>query len=262
LPRRADTAARAPEVATSGAQRFDAIDGLRGAAVVWMTVFHFSFVLANFGYTRQDFYLDPFWTWQRTAIVSLFLFCAGVGQGIAAAQGQTWPRFWRRWRTIVLCAALVTLGSYLMFPQSFIYFGVLHGIALMLIIVRLTMGCGRWMWLLGALAIATALAGPLALVDHPLLAHALDSRWLNWLGIVTEKPITEDYVPLLPWLGARWWGAAAAQWLMARPPQWLGRPIPELAQPLAALGRNSLIYYMLHQPVLIGLVVGYGWITR
>jgi uncharacterized membrane protein len=97
-----------------------------------------------------------------------------------------------------------------MFPQSFIYFGVLHGIAVMLIIVRLTIGCGSWMWLLGALAMAAALAGPLALIDHASLAHAMDGRWLNWLGIVTEKPITEDYVPLLPWLGAMWWGAAAA----------------------------------------------------
>ena len=30
------------------------------------------------GFLRQDFYRDPVWTWQRTAIVSAFLFCAGL----------------------------------------------------------------------------------------------------------------------------------------------------------------------------------------
>ena len=41
-----------------------------------------------------------------------------------------------------------------MYPKSFIYFGVLHGMAVMLVIARLTAGWGRWLWPLGALAIA------------------------------------------------------------------------------------------------------------
>ena len=60
-------------------QRLDSVDALRGLAMLWMTVFHFSFDLNQFGYIRQNFHLDPVWTWQRTAIVSLFLFCAGMG---------------------------------------------------------------------------------------------------------------------------------------------------------------------------------------
>ena len=122
------------------AQRLATIDSLRGVAIVWMTVFHFCFDLAYFGWSKQNLYVDPFWTWQRTAIVSLFLFCAGLGQATAVAQSQSWNRFWKRWAQIAGCSLLVTAGSYLMFPKSFIYFGVLHGIALMLIVVRLTAG--------------------------------------------------------------------------------------------------------------------------
>jgi uncharacterized membrane protein len=133
--------------------RFDAIDALRGVAIVWMTVFHFCFDLNHFGWLREDFYRDPVWTWQRTAIVSLFLFCAGLGQAVAHQQAQGWQRFWRRWGQVAGCALLVTAGSYLMFPRSFIYFGVLHGIAVMLILVRLTAGWGHWLWWLGGLAI-------------------------------------------------------------------------------------------------------------
>jgi uncharacterized membrane protein len=79
-------------------QRSDPIDALRGIAIVWMTMFHFCFDLSHFGWTRQNFYADPFWTWQRVAIVSLFLFCAGLGQAMAVGQGQGLPRFGRRWR--------------------------------------------------------------------------------------------------------------------------------------------------------------------
>ena len=131
-------------------QRFDAIDVLRGLAVVWMTIFHFCFDLNHFGYIRQDFYADPFWTAQRSAIITLFLLCAGMGQAFAVKQGQDQRRFLRRWAQIAGCALLVSAGSYWMFPHSFIYFGVLHCIAAALIVVRLTAGWGRWLWLAGA----------------------------------------------------------------------------------------------------------------
>ena len=76
--------------------RFDRVDALRGVAMLWMTAFHFCFDLSYFGNGAQDFRSDPFWTLQRTAIVSLFLFCAGLGQAIAVDRGQRWRRFGKR----------------------------------------------------------------------------------------------------------------------------------------------------------------------
>ena len=244
--------------------RFDALDALRSLALLWMTVFHFCFDLSHFRYIQQDFYRDPFWTTQRTLIVSLFLLCAGMGQGIAAAQGQPWARFWRRWAQVAGCALLVSAGSWLMYPQSFIYFGVLHGLAVMLVIARLTAHWGHWLWLLGAAVLA------LKAVYVPLLsggvmapwAELLNTRALNWLGLITRKPITEDYVPLLPWLGVLWWGVAAGGWLARRPSSWLIRPLGPMGTRLAVWGRWSLSYYMLHQPVLMGALMALGWLTR
>ena len=86
-------------------QRFDTLDALRGLAMVWMTLFHFVFDLRYFKLVTQDVVRDPFWTWQRTLIVSLFLLCAGMGQAIATAQGQSWQRFWRRWSARTLWAS-------------------------------------------------------------------------------------------------------------------------------------------------------------
>ena len=241
-------------------RRLATIDSLRGVAIVWMTVYHFSFDLNYFGWIRQNFYLDPFWTWQRTAIVSLFLFCAGLGQATAVAQGQSWTRFWKRWAQIAGCALLVTVGSWLMFPKSFIYFGVLHGIAVMLVIVRLTAGWGRWLWAAGALAIALKPLAFLAHLEWPGVEILNHPAW-NWLGLISRKPVTEDYVPVFPWLGAMWWGMAAGQWVFAHRKQWLELPLPPASAPLAWLGRWSLSWYMLHQPVMIGAMAAVKWLS-
>lgn len=250
--------------------RYDRLDALRGLALVWMAVFHFCFDLSNWRLIDANFYRDPVWTMQRTCILSLFLVCAGAGQAVATAQGQSWGRFWRRWAQIVGCALLVSLGSWLMFPHSFIYFGVLHGMAVMLIIARLTAHWRRWLWPLGLLAI---------LLPQVIQSAFFDSAWTNWVGLVTHKPITEDYVPVLPWLGVMWWGLAGTQWLLAHRPGWLassqalrGRAgvvsgdnltsaeaLARVRTGLATLGRWSLTFYMVHQPILIGALA--AWMT-
>lgn len=230
-----------------GSSRFDRLDALRGLAIVWMAAFHFCFDLNYFRFIRQNFNADPFWTIQRTCIVSLFLFCAGVSQAVAVHQRQSWQRFWKRWMQLAACAVLVSAGSWFMFPNSFISFGVLHGIAAMLIVARATAGWKHWLWPLGLIAVMTPW-----LVQHP----AFDTRWLNWTGLVTHKPVTEDYVPLLPWLGVVWWGVAAGQSMLAHQRHWLAGSVPGALRPLSVLGRWSLSFYMLHQPVLIGLLYG------
>jgi uncharacterized membrane protein len=227
-------------------ERFDRLDAVRGVAIVWMAAFHFGFDLNHFGFIRQDFYNDPVWTLQRTCILSLFLFCAGLGQAVAIRQGQGWPRFWQRWVQVALCAGLVSAGSWWMFPRSYISFGVLHAIALMLIAMRASARWGVALWLAGALALVLP-----HLVQHPFF----DTRLTNWVGLVTHKPRTEDYVPLLPWIGVMWWGLAAGQWALARHRSLLAGPVPAALRPLAVLGRWSLSFYMLHQPVLIGLLM-------
>ena len=237
------------------ASRNVALDSLRGFAVLWMTAFHFAFDLNHFGFIRQNFYSDPLWTVQRTCILSLFLLCAGGGQALAQHNGQSWRNFWRRWRQVAGCAALVSAGSFFMFPGSWIYFGVLHGMALMLLVCRLTATWGRWLWLAGGVAVGLGVSAQQAHAMWPGL-EMFNAPALNWLGWISRKPVTEDYVPVLPWLGVMWWGMAATQWALAR--GWLADvrrpPAGDSVPPLAWVGRWSLTWYMVHQPLLIGLL--------
>jgi len=240
-------------------ERFDRLDALRAVAVVWMAAFHFGFDLNYFGLLQppHNFHRDALWTTQRACIVSLFVFCAGLSQAVALQALQGGPRFppafWRRWAQVAGCAVLVSAGSALMFPRTWIQFGVLHGIAVMLILCRLAAPPRAWLLPLGALCVGLPRMVKLQLFDHPAL---------SWIGLVTRVPFTEDYVPVLPWLGVMLWGLAAGQWLLQHRRAVLSTPLPAALKPLAVLGRWSLSFYMLHQPVLIGALMAgrsLGW---
>jgi len=243
----------APAAAAAPRSRFDRLDALRGVAIVWMAIFHFCYDLNYFGFIHQNMLADPKWTLQRTGIVTLFLLCAGAGQEIASRQGQPLDRFWKRWAQIAACALVVSLASWAMFPRSWISFGVLHGIALMLLVLRATAPLGRAWFVLGLAAIALP-----HLVQHPFF----DTRLTNWVGLVTRKPVTEDYVPLLPWIGVMGLGYAVTREALRAWPRWLSGALPRAFGPLALLGRWPLTFYMLHQPVLIGLVMAWVALSR
>jgi uncharacterized membrane protein len=149
------------------------------------------------------------------------------------------------------CAVLVSIGSTFMFPRSFIFFGVLHGIAVMLIVARLAAPLRLWLWPLGALAL---------LLPWVLKIEAFNIKPLAWTGLITRKPITEDFVPVLPWLGVMLWGVAAGQALLAHRREVLTGPLAAPLQPLAVLGLWSLSFYMLHQPVFIGGILAGRWL--
>lgn len=241
-------------------QRADRLDALRGLALLWMAVFHFCFDLKVFNFLRANFYTDPLWTRQRVVIVSLFLFCAGMGQVLAVAQGQSASRFWRRWGQIAACALLVTVASRVQFPKSYISFGVLHAMAVMLL-------AARWVCRTQVSAADLLAWGAVVVVLGNALAHPFfDSRLSNWLGFVTFRPPTEDYVPLFPWFGVMLWGAAAGRYLLQHRPQFLYGPLPAVGRSewraVAMLGRWSLSFYMLHQVVLMGVLMAVVAVIR
>ena len=220
------------------------LDALRGVAIVWMVLFHLAYDLNHFGWLqpRQQFLVDPFWTWQRVAIVSLFMFCAGAAQAMARDNETGWPHFWKRWLQVVGCAALVSLATWFVFPQSWIHFGVLHGLAVMVLLARLSAAWRPGVLLVGAVA---ALAAP-HLLPHPVF----DNPWLHGVGLVTRKPVTEDYAPILPWMGMVWLGLALGPRLRG-----LTFKAHPLTRALACVGQWPLSIYMLHQPLLWGVLM-------
>lgn len=233
--------------------RIGGVDALRGLAVVAMVAYHFAFDLAWFRVTAQNFYRDPFWLHSRTAILSSFLLLAGVSLVLAQRTPLGRERHWVHVGRIAACALAVTAGSYVMFPRSFIWFGVLHAIAMSLVLIR---PLAQRPWIALGLGIAVVLAGNL------FASPAFDSRALGWIGFMTGRPVTEDYVPLFPWTGVMLIGIAAGHALARHD----FAPVAPLARAPAFvrwLGRHSLLVYMVHQPLLLGaLWIAVGRVSR
>jgi len=240
----------APAFVAIAPSRIPALDAMRGAAICAMIVYHFAFDLNWFRVFAADFNHDWGWLLFRALIVTAFLLLVGVSLVVAQRAGISRTRFWKRIALIAGCALLVTVGSYAVFPRSFITFGILHCIAVSSILA----------WPLVRYPVAATIVG-LIVISIGLQVHlaTFDAPWLSWIGLMTHKPATEDYVPLLPWFGVVCLGIGVGSWLTARDYTPL-RPLSRRAPPwLCWLGRHSLLIYMVHQPVLLGalrLVLG------
>ena len=223
------------------------LDALRGAAVLAMIAYHFGFDLNTLGWLHQDLNHDWRWLTARALILGSFLFVAGAGVAFAEARNTPLKTQLLRIARIAAAALLVTAGSWLAFPKSAIYFGTLHAIAAMGLAM---LAVPRGVWPACALGVTALVFGNL------YSSNVFDQPALAWLGLMTHKPVTEDYVPLLPWFGVCLIGYGAAHSVIRRPSMFnaLARPARK-RQRLAWIGRHSLVIYLLHQPLLLGILI-------
>ena len=231
-------------VFVAGTQRVPAVDVLRGLALAAMIVYHFCFDLAYLRLAAFDFYRDPWWLHARTVILSSFLLLAGVSLVLAERTVDGRAGFWRHVVRIAACAVAVSFASYLLFPRSYIWFGVLHAIAVSLVLVRPLARRPRAALLAGLAVIAAGMT---------IQSAWFDSRAWGWLGFMTAKPVTEDYVPLFPWTGVMLVGIAAGHALLRAQFRGIGF-LARGPRAIAWMGRHSLAIYMVHQPLLLGLL--------
>jgi uncharacterized membrane protein len=230
--------------APSATHRLASLDALRGVAIVAMIAYHFCFDLRHFGITRADFEHDLRWLAARSAILSSFLLIAGISAVLSARQPMPVVRWLRHVGVIATAALLVTAGSALVFPRSFIWFGVLHAIAASLVVAKP----------LVRKPFVAAIAGTIVIVAGVVYANPVfDRRALGWIGFMTAKPVTEDYVPLFPWMGVLFLGIALGH-LLVRTDFRAIMSLAPLPRWLAFLGRHSLAIYLLHQPLLFALL--------
>jgi uncharacterized membrane protein len=243
------------------ASRWPRVDALRGVAMLWMAIFHFDFDLNHFGFIepKQRFFSDPFWVTQRTGILSLFLFAAGLSLALGFARQRSALQFWRRWGQVAAGAALVSLATWFTFADRWIWFGVLHGMAVMLVLCWSVLHLRAlrerpWVWMLLGLLLVLAPQG--------LKSTVMDASPWQWLGLGTRKPLTQDWVPLLPWVGVMCAGVAVGLWAHRSQMSWWSRPAPAFMQPMVTLGQWSLSFYLVHQALFFALMAAFVWLRR
>lgn len=213
-----------------------------------MAVFHFAWDLEFFGYVPQGMTHETGWTLFARAIALSFLFLVGFSLFLAHGRGMRWRPYLRRLAEIAAGAALITLATRIATPESFIFFGILHHIVLASLLGLAFLAVPSGILLLLA---AAAVAAP----------HVLRSTWFDlpalwWVGLSAHTPVSNDYVPLLPWFAATLAGIAAARIAAGSGLLDRLRPVqlPRAAAPVVFFGRHGLAFYLLHQPLLIAAI--------
>src|SRR5574337_529948 len=231
------------------AGRVDAVDFARGAALIGMALYHLAWDLADFGFIAPAFPFSPPMRLFSHLVAGAFLALAGVSLALAHPVKIDWRAFWRRIAIVAGAAALVSAGSFWFARGQFIWFGILHCIAVSSVLAAP---------FILARASAILVAG-LAATAAPFFVHSkmFDPPAFLWIGLGDALPNTLDWRPLLPWGGLLLLGLAAARFpgaltKLTSPARWRARG--GLTAGLCIAGRHSLPIYLVHQPALVALV--------
>ncbi len=240
---------QSPSLATG--RRVPLVDAARGAALLAMASYHTVWDLQFLHLAPVDAVGSPFWRTYAQGIAATFLMLVGASLVLASRDGVRLEPFLRRLALVGGAAAIITLATLFTTPDSFIFFGILHCIAassvLALPFLRLPIGA----------VLATAVA--VIALPHVFTAPLFDAGPLRWLGLGTMPPRTNDFVPIFPWFGPVLVGVALARLalgLQGDGQAWWQRWRAEstLSRALAWAGRRSLPIYLVHQPLIIGLL--------
>ena len=229
-------------------KRIEIIDALRGLAVVLMVIHHLLYDFVDILGAPKWLFTNPVFDVLHYMFAGLFIFLSGLSSRFTRSNIK---------RGLIAIALSAGISAVTYFMDMPIWFGVLHLLGFSMLFFGLT----RKLWDLipkkaaPVLFIVLIIAGALATKylspgsDNVLIRATL---WV--LGWSQPGFISYDYFPLLPWLFVFLLGTWAGTYVTERKlPEWFyDKKIPVFPP----IGRKALIIYILHQPVLYGLVTG------
>ena len=244
-------------MARSGLRRVHFIDELRGFLIIFVVLYHLLYDLTVLFPIGIDWMFSP---WMNT-LRDIFTGTLIVISGISCLYSRSNIR--RGLKTLG-CGMILTAATWIAIPDQLIIFGILHffGCAMLLYgllarpLARIPAAVGApvsfflffftrdiYYGSVGILGLRLAL--PSFLYGHP---------WLFPLGFAAAGVHSSDYYPILPWIFLFLAGAFLGRGILAgRAPEGFYQPH---CRPLARIGRHTLLIYMLHQPILYGVLYG------
>lgn len=229
------------------------IDAVRGIAILGVVLFHLVWDLDIAGLIDPGFANSRPWLLFGRLLAGTFMILVGVNLVLAHQEKTRWRAFAKRLAVVAAAAALISIATKFAFPQNFIYFGILHaiiagsliGIVFLRLPIVFTFIFGAAIWTL----------------PWVFRHQQFDSRWLAWIGFSERPPPSVDFVPIFPWVGLVLLGLVLAKTAISGPALarlHTGKPTSGPGRGLLWCGRNSLVIYMVHQPVLLATILPLG----
>jgi uncharacterized membrane protein len=229
------------------------IDFLRGVAIVLMLLFHGGFDITELAGKHVVFGIrwnlgSPGFHVAVAFFAGLFILLCGVSSTLTRSNV-------RRGLKLLGVAILVTAASFVFNREETIYFGILHCLGVCILVYGAVFRRAGPGMLAGAGVFVFALN---AAVSALLKSTPIRTDWLAPFGVISDTFSSFDYFPLLPWFGVFLGGAALGKWLYADRKSLIEKPWPMGFFNFA--GRHTLLIYVFHQPIFLGILYLLGWI--
>ena len=213
------------------------VDTLRAFAIILMIIFHLLWDLNQFNIVHINIF-SFYMLWFKNIIIFLFLFLVGYSLEISY-KNFIYKKFAKRISMLFFVSILISIGSYLIYPLHWIYFGIIHFIFLATIV--------------GILFVSRyKLAFIIAIIIFVLYYFDIGFSWLKYYAInkLHLPNITYDLLSFIPWFGVVLLGIFFY-------PIVNNLDIKEYKffYIIKFLSSHSLMIYLFHQPLLFGFLI-------
>lgn len=234
------------------------LDEMRGFLILFVVGYHFVYDLVLFGGMDGSWFFSAAMNNTRNLFVAMLIMISGVSSHFSHSNI-------RRGIKTFAVAMLLTVVTYFAMPDQLILFGILHffGVSMALyallkkplskippvwgFAVSVLLFCITFDVYYGVIGIAgwgLTLPLPSFLYNQPLLFPA---------GFMCAGLTSADYYPLLPWFFLFVAGGFCGDSINAgRFPAFFYR---SHCAPLATIGKHTLLIYILHQPIIYGIML-------
>jgi uncharacterized membrane protein len=237
-------------------KRIHFMDTARGIIIIGVVVYHTLFDLyAMYGIGVDDFLFHPIVNYVRDFGAGLLILISGISCHLSRSNLKRG----------ILCLA-VALGfsifTYLLMPENFIFFGILH----LMSFCMLAYGLGR-----KAIDKIPGYIAPIVFVIFLFLfglpngylgffgKHIIDlpkaegNVFLYCLGLPwRSKLLSADYFPVLPWFLLFLCGTITGKYFKeGRIPKFFYK---DICPPITFIGTKTIYIYVLHQPLVFGIL--------
>ncbi|HNW04631.1 MAG TPA: heparan-alpha-glucosaminide N-acetyltransferase [Oscillospiraceae bacterium] len=236
----------------SGRIRF--LDEFRGVALLGMVVYHTVYDLfVIFGVGPSPF--EPPFSWLQQFVCWSFILISGVSCRLSHSN-------LKRGLVVLGAGMLMTFGTMLFMPDQLIRFGVLHFLGVSMLLYPLLRRAVEALHpVLGVLlffglflCLREIPEGTVLFGTVTLPAGLYRNDFTAVLGFPPADYSSADYFPLLPWFPLFLTGAAVGKYFKDRRlPAFMMRKHSGF---LCAVGGNTLFIYLVHQPVIYGILYG------
>lgn len=221
------------------------LDALRGVCILCVIVVHFLFDLSFFG--GLDLTLPAWYVFLQEYGGAIFVVLSGVCVTLGSKSV-------RRGLIVFSCGMLITAVTYGMYRLGMsgadvvVKFGVLHLLGVCMLVYPAFKKLPP--------AMLTVLGLVIAITGYAIRGVVVPQHWLFPLGLTYEGFTSSDYFPLFPQLGYFLIGAAIGKTAYREKRTLLPGSFQKtgIARFFCWCGRQSLFIYLLHQPIVYGLL--------